>query len=166
MKTKEEIAKEIVDKAVKPYRLGGTPYDKSEYGVEIEHMQLQWNSFDLDRKLQELKSKIEKLIIQGINKSLFCAVPGGLTKERIKEIWEAYEAFKECGNVWQSTHPHPGNFTHQLYEQIEHLTRCLHDCGEDGTLQKWGESYKLAFEAGAKAQKIKEQEIVLMLVEF
>lgn len=42
----------------------------------------------------------------------------------------------------------------QLIHEVEYLKRVLHDCGEDGTLARWSESYKLAFAKGARRQKM------------
>lgn len=97
---------------------------------------------------QAILAIIAGAICAAVEEAARLPVPGGLREDLLE--WVRNPAtHDEC-----ETPPRARAMIAGLLGHIDHLTRVLRDCGEDGTLAVWSDSYRAAFTAGAEAEKV------------
>ncbi|HEX8158790.1 MAG TPA: hypothetical protein VF526_15500 [Solirubrobacteraceae bacterium] len=96
-----------------------------------------------------MRQAVQGVVLAAVEQALALPVPGGTSAGRLAAIREENA---EGRGGWSLLEAQRRDID-DLLSHIDHLTRLLHDCHEEGTLHRWSESYALAFAAGAKAQK-------------
>jgi hypothetical protein len=103
------------------------------------------NAAHADEGAARLRDKLAASHQAAVERALCeCPVPGGLGGERLAEMREEFGAMEAPGGISQRL----VRQCRDLLAHIEHLTRALHDCGQDGTASVWAAGYEAGRAAG------------------
>jgi hypothetical protein len=101
--------------------------------------------------VSDWKDSLEDIIADAIEQAFQrVPVPGPVSEERLAEVRrnneETLRYRKEKGTEsWQEEADRTDLLAH-----IDHLTRVLHDCGQDGTAEVWSAGYRAGMEEMAR----------------
>lgn len=92
---------------------------------------------------------LTRFLTDALERMLLAPLPGGLSHRELAEVLLELQSLRASSHLDVQKALDGAD---RLAGQVEHLARLLHDC-EEGALGRWCESWRAAFEAGAKAQR-------------
>lgn len=97
-----------------------------------------------------MRARVAALVLAAIERyERNVPVPAPLSAERLAEIRSVYKTAADYPETCMGYDEH----VLDLLAHVDHLTRALHDCGQDGTAKIWAAAFEAGEESGARRQR-------------
>lgn len=130
MTTPDEIAREAAEESVTYEESAGGVTRTLSVGAYLVSV------YSYEHELSGLRAEVAKIVLAAIERALReVPVPGGLSAERLAQLWERAERLPSVAADARERY-------RDLRLHVEHLTRALHDCGQDGSAAQYAAGYE------------------------